>query len=350
MTPEALVYLHEGLDSLQKNSIKREQIDWQALRQEVCALVEEAQTPADTYPALEIALKRLGDHHSFFRDPSKHHLLQAGKVQQFGLTPSYPEGIVGVVAPGSPAEQAGVQVGDRIERINDQPFATLTREQFKLALRQAQLNLTLFPAQQEAMRQVHLQATPFSALTLPQGQRLAHAIGYLNLPGFLGSREQNKTYAETAQRLIGEIDQATTCGWVIDLRGNTGGNMWPMVAGVGPILGEGAWVAFEAPWEKRVAFYRGGQAGIEPDEVLSEVDQPTHLKRPEPPVAVLTSRLTASSGEFTALAFWGLPRVRTFGEPTAGLPTANRRIELSDGAMIALTVSLGADRTGRVYE
>lgn len=197
---------------------------------------------------------------------------------------------------------------------------------------------------------MRLQATQFSALWPPRGQRLAHNIGYLDLPGFLGSPEQAKTYAETAQTLISELDRVPICGWVIDLRRNMGGNMWPMVAGVGPILGEGEWVAFVAPWERETAFYRDGQGGINPDKVISEVDHPYQLKCPWPPVAVLTSQLTASSGEFVALAFRGLPRVRSFGEPTTGVPTGNRGKTLSDGAMIALTTSLGADRTGQTYD
>lgn len=210
MTPEAIAYLNEGLDYIQKDSIKREQIDWQTLRQEAFTLVENAQTPAETYPALEMALKFLDDHHSFFRRPEAYQLLQEGKVQQFGLTPLYPEGLVGVVAPASPAEQAGVRVGDCIEKINGQPITALTREQFKLAFKQAQLDLTLLPAKREEARQVRLQAKPISSLKHPQGWRLEHAIGYLELPGFQGNAEQGKTYAETLQALIGEIDQATT--------------------------------------------------------------------------------------------------------------------------------------------
>jgi hypothetical protein len=32
----------------------------------------------------------------------------------------------------------------------------------------------------------------------------------------------------------------------VDLRGNGGGNMWPMLAGVGPVLGEGivGWIVY----------------------------------------------------------------------------------------------------------
>jgi len=34
-------------------------------------------------------------------------------------------------------------------------------------------------------------------------------------------------------------DRDDLIGWIVDLRGNGGGNMWPMLAGVGPVLGEG---------------------------------------------------------------------------------------------------------------
>ena len=35
------------------------------------------------------------------------------------------------------------------------------------------------------------------------------------------------------------MDHPYNIGWIVDLRGNGGGNMWPMLAGIGPILGEG---------------------------------------------------------------------------------------------------------------
>lgn len=45
----------------------------------------------------------------------------------------------------------------------------------------------------------------------------------------------------------------------------------------------------------------------------------------------------------------GRPRVRTFGAPTAGLATGNVAIDLTDGAVLVLTVAREADRTGRLY-
>ena len=67
------------------------------------------------------------------------------------------------------------------------------------------------------------------------------------------------------------------------------------------------------------------------------------------PVAILTSRLTASSGEAVVIAFVGRPNTRIFGKRTRGLSTSNDQFFLSDGAMINLTVATLADRNGHVY-
>lgn len=181
----------------------------------------------------------------------------------------------------------------------------------------------------------------------PNGRRLEANIGYLTLPRAIGSAPG---YAETAQRLIREVDSEQTCGWVVDLRGNSGGNMWPMLAGVGPILGEGNAGAFVngrggvSDWS-----YRDG-ASFAGRMVVERVSNPYTLLRPAPAVAVLTSGQTASSGEAITVAFRGRPATRSFGAGTAGVPTANAAHRMSDGATIQLTVSRMADRNGRAYD
>jgi carboxyl-terminal processing protease len=350
MTEEALAYLNEAMDYIQENSVHRKQLDWSALRQEVYALAADAQTTAQTYPAIERALALLGDHHSLFISSAEEPLLQQGRMKHSGIRAFYPEGVIGFVEPDSPAEQAGIHGGDRIERINGQLVADLTADQFRLIFRKDTLfDLTLIPVGQTATRSVRLQPIDYLQRRLPQGRRLEHNLGYLDLPGLIGQTEHTKAYAEVAQQLIREMDQIAVSGWVVDLRRDTGGNMWPMMAGVGPILGEGEWVPFKTDWQQETAFYRHGQAGIAPYIVLAEVDNPYQVKRPNPPVAVLTSRLTVSSGEFVALAFRGRPHTCSFGEPTGGRPTANDDKKLSDGAMILLTTHLGVDRSGQTH-
>lgn len=344
MNREAMAYLDEAMDYIQNNSLRRAHIDWPALRQEVYALATHAQTPAETYPALQFALERLGDHHSLFLDPVKEQLRLEGKAKHTGLYAVYPEGIVGLVSPGSVAEKAGIRVGDHIETLAHQPIGLLTFEQFQTLLRGGELDLSLTSAEDGSTYAAHLQAAPFFANRSPAGRRLEGGIGYLDLPGLRGNAALN--YAEIVQRLICEIDQTTTWGWIVDLRRNTGGNMWPMLVGVGPVLGEGACLMFVTSEEQERVFYQPGRAFSMREDESESIEQAYTLKQPWPPVAVLTSPLTASSGEFITLAFRGRPRTRSFGEPTYGVPTANDEKKMSDGALILLTNALGADRTG----
>ena len=50
------------------------------------------------------------------------------------------------------------------------------------------------------------------------------------------------------------------------------------------------------------------------------------------------------------MALRGRPDVRSFGQPTAGVPTGNAGVELSDGSVIVLTVAIGVDFAGEVHE
>lgn len=352
MTEEAMTYLTAALDFMEYHSVRREYLDWAALRQEVLALAQEAQTSADTYPAIQRALELLGDQHSFFLGPARARMLSTGKSQWVGFHLVFPEHVIGVVAPGSPADNSGLQVGDRLETVNGISLSTLSPAQVYTALGNFPLTLTITPARGGARRTVQVEAaTLFDTRRLPHGRRLDHDLGYLELPGLLGLEVNGQAYADEAQAVIRTLDQTPVRGWVLDLRGNTGGSLWPMLAGVGPILGEGEHVGLVGPTEKLVGIYHDGRAEIVGQEKDSaQVEEPYTLKQPEPPVAVLTSSLTASSGEFVLLAFRGRPHTRSFGSPTAGVPTGNDHLELRDGATIFLTQYLGADRTGKTYD
>lgn len=187
----------------------------------------------------------------------------------------------------------------------------------------------------------------------PVGRSLEGGIAYLFMPPF--SHPESTRHADAYHAVLRDLDLASPCGWVVDLRLNHGGNMWPMLAGVGPVLGEGLAGMFVDPDGTTTRwFYREGVAGVVSaggaTSVVARVSAaPYRLKRPAPPVAVLTGSGTASSGEAVVTAFRGRPATRSFGRSTAGLSTANRGFPLSDGAVIQLTVSTFADRTGRLY-
>src|SRR5262249_34329033 len=136
---------------------------------------------------------------------------------------------------------------------------------------------------------------------------------------------------------------------IVDLRRDPGGDLYPMLAAVGPILGDGhAGTFLEADGTQIPWAYQDGQT-IYGQQVLLRVPDPYHLQRPNPPVAVLISPLTGSAGEATLVSFLGRPATRTFGEPTAGAPTSPALKVMSDNAILAVVNVLAADRTGHSY-
>lgn len=184
----------------------------------------------------------------------------------------------------------------------------------------------------------------------PTAQLVAPGIGYVDVPAFSGGGAAADSLATEYHALIESVDTLEAmCRWVVDVRGNTGGNMWPMVAGVGPILGEDSIGFFVDPDSLVNAwYYEAGQAGFD-DLAISRVATPYALQSPLPHVAVLTDSLTASSGEAVAVAFRGRTGARAFGEATWGVSTANAAFPLNDGSVIFLTVTTMADRLGVIY-
>jgi C-terminal processing protease CtpA/Prc len=351
MTPEAATYLDEALDFIQRHAIMNDRVDWPALRRDVLELARDARTTADTYPAIRLALSRLGDRHSHLVEPEVVRRNREAGVTGLGLMAAFPEGVVVHVAPGSPAARAGLRVGDLIATVDGVPAASLGRDASYALLHARSVVLALRTPGDADPQPIALQDAGYSTRLLPEGRRLAQDIGYLELPPHVvvdgpHTVMRGQEYAATAHRIIRDIDQTPTRGWVVDLRRNPGGDMWPMLVGVGPILGEGECCQFVSPEAtSRIAYVRGRV--LNDGQVEAEVDAPYQPERAYPPVAVLTSRFTGSAGEFVTLAFRGRPAARSFGEATAGVPTGNMTKVLPDGGLLLLTVCLGADRSGR---
>ncbi|GAA3630710.1 hypothetical protein GCM10022267_16860 [Lentzea roselyniae] len=177
------------------------------------------------------------------------------------------------------------------------------------------------------------------------GGRMIGSTAYLKLPQT--SSDNGETYVESGRYLLRDLLAARPSGWVVDLRGNHGGDMHPMLTVVAPLLGEGKTGSFVHPdgtttdWGIRDGHVHDGERIWFP-----QVEMPPAVNGP---VAVLIDGGTASSGEAVLLAFTGAARTRSFGEPTAGYATSNELFLLPDGARLAITTAYMADRTGRTY-
>jgi carboxyl-terminal processing protease len=176
---------------------------------------------------------------------------------------------------------------------------------------------------------------------MPEIRALSEGVGYISVPAYAGAQAAAmQAYARRVHADMAELRDKATCGFVVDLRGNGGGNMWPMLAGLMPFLGGGTVGTFESA-ARSTKWVVSQRVGVEPPPGLSALESAW--------VAVITGARTASSGEAVTVAFRGRPRTRSFGQPTAGLSTSNSGFPLPDGATLLLTTAVFADRNGQRY-
>lgn len=174
-------------------------------------------------------------------------------------------------------------------------------------------------------------------------------IGYIRIPEFIGNKKLEKAFAARIQYLIKELDKHKISGWIIDLRDNGGGNMWPMLLGIGPILGDGISGYFvNDKKEFNMWGYAKGKTFVG-GSIISQIDSAYQLVNTNKKIAVLINNKTASSGEAIAVAFKGLPKTRFFGDKSRGQTTGNSTFILSDSSMIALMTVVYADRDKKTY-
>ena len=185
---------------------------------------------------------------------------------------------------------------------------------------------------------------PAKQLPLYPDEPVPGDIGYIRIPWVVGSQEKLDAYIANVQAQIKERDKPGLKGWLVDLRGNMGGNMWPMLVGVGPVLGEDTLgYLFDSNNTKTAWRYEKGKALADGD-IEAETANYYTLKSANPVVAVLTDTLTASSGEAVAVAFKARKHTRSFGAGTCGVSTGRSRFYLSDGSALLLTTAVFADR------
>ena len=181
---------------------------------------------------------------------------------------------------------------------------------------------------------------------------IAHLV---TVPMKQGGGSQGAAYATTLFKNVAAGSSAS-CGYIVDLRGNQGGNVWLMVAGLSPLLGEG-WRSYEldrngkttsAGYLKRGAAIAG--EGEYASQTIVSVDgwQP-YPRLAKAPVAVLIDDAVGSSGEGVAVAFKGRPRTRFFGQTTYGAASSNEGFLIGERVNIVVTTGMMADRKGHIY-
>ena len=170
---------------------------------------------------------------------------------------------------------------------------------------------------------------------LPTVETMDSGITLIRLPLFSGNAQEGVEYALTVLDAIPDNPQ----GVIIDLRGNRGGNMYPMIAAVHPFLPDDTILKFRT--RKRTMM-------IDVDYAIAtaSIERRPHI---DCPVALLTDDFTGSSGEAVLLCFRGLDNARTFGSATAGYASSNQPFNLPGGSQLVLTIGEDVARTGEAF-
>jgi carboxyl-terminal processing protease len=290
---------------------------------------------ADLYGrATRGVLRELHDPHSTYLSSERLARLAestAGRYQGIGVELDVRDGWVTVIAPlpGTPAEQAGVQGGDRIVAIDGKPTEGWAPEEALRALRGAPGTTVSFVVERVGVdepvpftvtrREIQLHPVQ-NALMLRDG------IGYVELVVFSSEATTELRQAIDSLRRVGAR------ALVVDVRGNPGGLLDQGVAVTDLFLDRGLEIV-----EMR------GRARESNQTFVDQAPQ----RYANLPVAVLVDSASASAAEILAGALQDNDRAVVVGTPTYGKGSAQSVFPLSDGGAIKLTTALWYTPSGR---
>ncbi len=189
---------------------------------------------------------------------------------------------------------------------------------------------------------------PAATVAMPTCGSAGHGIGVLTMPG-LSQTDGDAPAAYTAQLHDCLMDHRPARAWVVDLRGNGGGNMYPMLAGLAPLLPIGPLYAFANGHRDTTARIAIDARGLTVNgELVTPASDPAALA--DRPVLVVFDGRCASSCEQVANALSASRWTRSIGQPSAGFLTANVILPIDRDYVLLLTSGYTEDPCGRVLD
>jgi carboxyl-terminal processing protease len=204
------------------------------------------------------------------------------------------------------------------------------------------------PLQNESSMAIKLATKKYTTV---RSERICKDIGYILVPGNSDFRGQHMdSITKSIKKAIAMVNDKNIKGWIIDLRVNTGGNMYPMIAGLNDFIGEGKVGGFLTPTYQPDGNWiiKNGTFFVDSIKVTA-VKYDGYPIKPNMPIAILISGNTASSGEMTAISTIGRKKSIVIGEISAGFTTSNLGFKLNDYSGLNLAVDYASDRKGKIY-
>ncbi|WP_426452620.1 S41 family peptidase [Paenibacillus sp. S-38] len=219
------------------------------------------------------------------------------------------------VYPDTPAQEAGLLVGDFIKAIDGNLLAGMPESEAAALLRGEPGSVVYLSVQRDD-RTIEIPVTrEFIDLPVVTGTLLDGHIGYIRL--ITMADDTTEQFLAAADSLA----QENTDSYIIDLRGNTGGLVLPALEIADLLLPPGSGMI-------QLSTRQDGNT-------LESASGP--LWNPGKPVFLLVDRLTASAAELLTSALQENQAVYTLGETTFGKGVSQLHIPLPEGGVLILT-------------
>ncbi|AZI42294.1 S41 family peptidase [Deinococcus psychrotolerans] len=325
-----------GLSTVDRPALTAE---YQLRLEAVCAPDPRSCAAEKAFPVLSAEVNALGDEHSFFETPEDFGdfvtSATGGNRLQFGVRLATLDGesrLVLDVIPGSASQDAGLMRGDVLKTIDGQPYTFAGLKAAKEAGKPTTLNLerlgqpvtVTLTSRESSSRDL----PRLSYLPAPEGQ--SGQIALLRIPTFLSGGN----VAQTVHDEVRAAQAKKAAGIIVDLRGNTGGDLSECDGSVSAFVPTFTRLAKLAQGSSRTVV-RGG-ARLDDGRIRSSVQSPALWTGP---LTVMVDSGSASCSEFFAYEMQYAKRATIIGEATAGVGnTATRVFPLGSGAGLQLTI------------
>lgn len=216
---------------------------------------------------------------------------------------------------GTPAEEAGLQAGDFIYKVNDEDMGGLDIDQVILRIKGEEgtkVHLTL--VRDNSYVEVDVERRKIESPTVEYSM-LEDGIGYVILSEF------DDVTVNQFQEALDYLKAEKAQGMILDLRGNPGGNL-STVLEIADMLLDGGMILYIEDKQGRREVYNAG-TGMEW----------------ELPIVVLVDGNSASAAEVLSGALKDHERATLVGTTTFGKGIVQNLRTLSDGSALKLTIS-----------
>ncbi len=183
---------------------------------------------------------------------------------------------------------------------------------------------------------------------------LTNKIAYVQVPSIqISDPLQINSMAKSLYDSVHYYLEHDATAFILDLRLNGGGNLYPMLSGLSAILGDGI-IAFETDIRDSIARIweiKNGNFWIAGYQTTQLNKLKYHRKGSKLPVVILLGPVTRSSGSMTAIAFKNRPHTLFLGEQAAsGYTSSNGFFQFSPELMMNFATNFVADRYFNIYK